>query len=250
MEVPYRRCSGGNSSFRCSQRATRSIAAGAIVPAAAINLAAAASDYSHAGSGRPGTEWRRWHWQWHDQRNGHRSPRSRGSGREVVADWSPQFQKRGGRHFNGAYAFTHLAPGTYTLTITAPNFTQKVFSDTNATAGSPLPLQFHWNCLRRPSRSMWKPGNRVMWKPRPRLYRERSSRRKWSASNSMAGTSLLIALAPGVSNQTGQDEGKVGVVGSVKYSVNGGRVEYNSFEIDGSDVLNTGLNRSASSLVV
>ncbi len=53
----------------------------------------------------------------------------------------------------------------------------------------------------------------------------------------------LIALAPGVSNQTGQDEAKVGVVGSVKYSVNGGRVEYNSYEIDGSDVLNTGLKR-------
>jgi len=25
----------------------------------------------------------------------------------------------------------------------------------------------------------------------------------------------------------------------VKYSVNGGRVEYNTFEVDGSDVLNT-----------
>jgi len=31
----------------------------------------------------------------------------------------------------------------------------------------------------------------------------------------------------------------VGVVGSAKYSVNGGRVEYNSFDVDGSDVLNT-----------
>jgi hypothetical protein len=62
--------------------------------------------------------------------------------------------------------------------------------------------------------------------------------------------SQLIALAPGVSNQTGQDEGKVGVVGSVKYSVNGGRVEYNTFEVDGSDVLNTGLNGAASTLVV
>src|SRR5581483_7043186 len=60
----------------------------------------------------------------------------------------------------------------------------------------------------------------------------------------------LIALAPGVSNQTGQDEAKVGVVGSVKYSVNGGRVEYNSFEVDGSDVLNTGLNGSSSTLMV
>ena len=53
-----------------------------------------------------------------------------------------------------------------------------------------------------------------------------------------------------MSNQTGQDEAKVGVVGSVKYSVNGGRVEYNSYEIDGSDVLNTALNGSASTLMV
>src|SRR6202142_2515986 len=60
----------------------------------------------------------------------------------------------------------------------------------------------------------------------------------------------LIALAPGVSNQTGQDEAKVGVVGSAKYSVNGGRVEYNTFEVDGSDVLNTGLNGAASTLIV
>jgi len=60
----------------------------------------------------------------------------------------------------------------------------------------------------------------------------------------------LIALAPGVSNQTGQDEAKVGVVGSVKYSVNGGRVEYNTFEVDGADVLNTGINGAASTLIV
>lgn len=54
----------------------------------------------------------------------------------------------------------------------------------------------------------------------------------------------LITLAPGVTNQTGQDEAKVGVVGSAKFSVNGGRVEYNTFNIDGSDVLNAGINAS------
>src|SRR5271167_1984664 len=42
----------------------------------------------------------------------------------------------------------------------------------------------------------------------------------------------------------------VGVKGSVKYSVNGGRVEYNNFEVDGSDVLNAGLNGAESTLVV
>ncbi|MGB8729083.1 MAG: TonB-dependent receptor, partial [Candidatus Sulfotelmatobacter sp.] len=60
----------------------------------------------------------------------------------------------------------------------------------------------------------------------------------------------LIALTPGVSNQTGQDEAHVGVTGSVKYSVNGGRVEYNTFEVDGGDVLNAGLNGAESTLVV
>ncbi len=60
----------------------------------------------------------------------------------------------------------------------------------------------------------------------------------------------LIALTPGVSNQTGQDEAKVGVLGSVKYSVNGGRVEYNTFEVDGSDLLNAGLNGAESTLIV
>jgi hypothetical protein len=56
--------------------------------------------------------------------------------------------------------------------------------------------------------------------------------------------SQLITMSPGVSNQTGQDEAKVGVAGSAKYSVNGGRVEYNTFEVDGSDVLNTSINAS------
>jgi hypothetical protein len=56
--------------------------------------------------------------------------------------------------------------------------------------------------------------------------------------------SQLITMAPGVSNQTGQDEAKVGVAGSAKFSVNGGRVEYNTFSVDGSDVLNTSINAS------
>lgn len=62
----------------------------------------------------------------------------------------------------------------------------------------------------------------------------------------------LVALVPGVSNQTGQDEGKTGVAGSAKYSVNGGRVEYNIFEVDGTDVLNNGINaaRGANTFII
>jgi len=62
--------------------------------------------------------------------------------------------------------------------------------------------------------------------------------------------SQLITLAPGVSNQTGQDEALVGVKGSVNYSVNGGRVEYNTYDVDGGDILNASINGSHSTLIV
>jgi hypothetical protein len=54
----------------------------------------------------------------------------------------------------------------------------------------------------------------------------------------------LITLAPGVTNQSGQDEGQVGVNGNVAYSVNGGRTEYNNWELDGGDNLDNGSNTS------
>ena len=54
----------------------------------------------------------------------------------------------------------------------------------------------------------------------------------------------LVTLTPGVSNQTNQDEGTVGVNGNVQYSVNGGRVEYNNWEIDGGDNMDNGSNTS------
>ncbi len=52
----------------------------------------------------------------------------------------------------------------------------------------------------------------------------------------------LVTLAPGVVNQTGQDEGLVGVAGNVAYSINGGRTEYNNWEIDGGDNMDNGSN--------
>jgi Carboxypeptidase regulatory-like domain len=52
----------------------------------------------------------------------------------------------------------------------------------------------------------------------------------------------LITLVPGVTNQTGQDEGQVGVLGSVAFSVNGGRTEYNNWEMDGGDTMDNGSN--------
>jgi len=52
----------------------------------------------------------------------------------------------------------------------------------------------------------------------------------------------LVTLAPGVVNQSGSDEGKVGVYGNVAYSMNGGRTEYNNWELDGGDNMDNGSN--------
>jgi hypothetical protein len=58
--------------------------------------------------------------------------------------------------------------------------------------------------------------------------------------------SQLVILSPGIANatfaQTGTDEGGVGVTGNVQYSVNGGRTEYNNWEIDGGDSMDNGSN--------
>ena len=52
----------------------------------------------------------------------------------------------------------------------------------------------------------------------------------------------LVTLLPGVLDQTGQDEGVVGISGNVQYSINGGRTEYNNWEIDGGDIIDNGSN--------
>jgi len=55
----------------------------------------------------------------------------------------------------------------------------------------------------------------------------------------------LVTLTPGVSNQTGQDEGTVGVYGNVAFSVNGGRTEYNNWNSTAATIwITAGMKRS------
>src|SRR5580704_1622845 len=54
----------------------------------------------------------------------------------------------------------------------------------------------------------------------------------------------LATLSPDVSNQTGQDEGTVGVYGNVSMSINGGRTENNAWELDGGDDMDNGSNQT------
>jgi hypothetical protein len=151
----------------------------------------------------------------------------------------------------GAYAFLDLEAGTYTISVTAANFALKALDYITVAAGQDLTL----DTTLEPASE--KTEVNVESSSIGKVETETASvsgtiTEKEVVSLGLNGRNFtqLIALAPGVSNQTGQDEAKVGVVGSVKYSVNGGRVEYNTFEVDGSDVLNTGLNGASSTLIV
>jgi hypothetical protein len=151
----------------------------------------------------------------------------------------------------GIYSFAGLKPGTYTLTVTAPNFALKTFDYITLSAGLELTLDATLEPASEKTEVNVESGN-VGQVETESASVSGTITQKEVVSIGLNGRNFtqLIALAPGVSNQTGQDEAKVGVVGSVKYSVNGGRVEYNTFEVDGSDVLNTGLNGASSTLMV
>ena len=152
----------------------------------------------------------------------------------------------------GTYFFTGLTPGTYTLVVSAPNFAAQTFDNIALTAGLELTLDASLEPAGAGKTEVNVESGGVSQVETETSSVSGTITQKEVVSIGLNGRNFtqLIALAPGVSNQTGQDEAKVGVVGSVKYSVNGGRVEYNTFEVDGSDVLNTGLNGAAATLMV
>ena len=151
----------------------------------------------------------------------------------------------------GEYSFTALPAGTYTITVSAPAFKDFHAEGITLTAGQNIPM----DALLEPAgttTSVNVEGQKVSQVETETSQIVGNITQKELVSLGLNGRNFtqLIALTPGVSNQTGQDEAKVGVTGSVRYSVNGGRVEYNSFDVDGGDVLNAGLNGNQSTLTV
>jgi hypothetical protein len=143
----------------------------------------------------------------------------------------------------GHYSFAELAPGRYQILVAAEGFTS--FSSENITLAAQQSLAFDVKLLIQGlgQQSVTVQGGTPEIET-SNAEVEGTLKEQEVQSYGLNGriVSQLIALVPGVSNQTGQDEGKTGVAGSAKYSVNGGRVEYNIFEVDGSDVLNNAIN--------
>jgi len=150
----------------------------------------------------------------------------------------------------GHYSLTGLAAGTYDLSISAAGF--KVFHAPGIVlTGDNLPLDASLE-LAGATTATTVEGQKSVQVETETAAVSGTITQTEVVSYGLNGRNFtqLIALAPGVSNQTGQDEAKVGVSGSVKYSVNGGRVEYNTFDVDGSDLLNVGINGANSTLIV
>jgi hypothetical protein len=162
----------------------------------------------------------------------------------------PGGEKTGTSNDHGDYLVQGLAPGAYKLKVSAKGFADFT---TDVTLAADQGLEIDAS-LQPPSATTnitveGQTGNHVETES---AHIEGTITQKEVVNAPLNGRNFtqLIALTPGVSNQTGQDEAKVGVAGSVKYSVNGGRVEYNNFDVDGSDVLNAGLNGAESTLMV
>ena len=152
---------------------------------------------------------------------------------------------------HGEYSISALPAGTYTLTISAPGFKEFRTEGLNLTGSQSLPI----DAVLEPagaSTSVNVEGQKTAQVETETSQIAGTITQKELVKLGLNGRNFtqLIALTPGVSNQTGQDEAKVGVTGSVRYSVNGGRVEYNTFNVDGGDVLNVGLNGNRSTLIV
>lgn len=151
----------------------------------------------------------------------------------------------------GQYQFSDLQAGTYVVTVVVGGFKDFRATDIVVTAGQTTQLDV----------SLIPAGvsSQVNVEGQTVTQTETESSQIVGTITEQEVTTMglngrnftqLIALAPGVSNQTGQDEALVGVKGSVNYSVNGGRVEYNTYDVDGGDVLNAAINGNKSTLIV
>jgi len=143
----------------------------------------------------------------------------------------------------GKYLVGLLPAGRYQVVVQAAGFAASISEDVTLTSGQQLVLNIQLTVSNEKASVTVEGGGAGHIETENAEVSGTLSENvvKTLALNGRVATQL-IALTPGVSSQNNQDEGKVGLAGSAKYSVNGGRVEYNIFEVDGTDVLNNGIN--------
>jgi hypothetical protein len=151
----------------------------------------------------------------------------------------------------GDFQIPGLAPDTYKLAVSAPGFADLLKEGVVVKAGEKTRVDLTMAPASQVSKvEVTAGGAAAIEQETAQISGTLTNREVTTYALNGRNFTQLIALAPGVTNQTGQDEALVGVKGSVNYSVNGGRVEYNTYDIDGGDVLNASINGSHSTLIV
>jgi hypothetical protein len=162
----------------------------------------------------------------------------------VAADGS--LQRDAKTDASGMYAVAGLPAGSYMVVVEAEGFDTKTSDPLALTDGQELTFNQQVTSVKAASQSIEVTGggNSSVELDSATISgiisNEKVNEMPLNGRNALS----LLTTTAGVSDQSGQDERKVGIAGSAKFSVNGGRVEYNTFEVDGSDVLNTGINAS------
>jgi hypothetical protein len=145
----------------------------------------------------------------------------------------------------GAYIVPNLEAGTYTIRVTAPGY--KVFEATNVI------LRIAQNARVDAEMAIGAVTTQAVVNGTDMGTVETESSQ---VSYTITGQQItqmvlngrdfaqLVTLSPGVVNQTGSDEGVTGVQGSVGFSIEGGRPQYNNWELDGSTIMDNGNNTS------
>jgi hypothetical protein len=151
----------------------------------------------------------------------------------------------------GNYAFTGLRAGTYHISVSLIGFQDFNGKEITLLEGQAATLDVTLLIANAGKTTVDVVGNLpTVETADPSVYNTITAKEITGLQLNGRNFTQLIALTPGVSNQTGQDEAKVGVQGSAAYSVNGGRVEYNNFDLDGTDLLNVGFNAGINTLIV
>jgi len=152
----------------------------------------------------------------------------------------------------GVYTVPYLAAGRYRVEVNAPGFNTVVSDNLTLAAGEAHILNVQLGIAAAQS-TVKVAGNSEV----TQVNTQNAEVSGTITAKEVTGLQLngrnftqLISLTPGVSNQTQQDEARVGMLGSVSYSVNGGRTEYNSFNVDSSEALNVGINKDHTALIV
>jgi hypothetical protein len=161
----------------------------------------------------------------------------------VVASTGGNLTRTTETNNDGVYVVSALPSGTFNITVTAQGFqkfeVKKVVLDVAQKARVDLTLQ-----VGMVTQTVEVNGENVAQVETASSDISQTITGKQVQELELNGRNFtqLVTLAPGVINQTGQDEGLVGVAGSITYSINGGRTEYNNWEIDGGDNMDNGSN--------